>query len=105
MTPYTPPDFNMGKLEYALFLKTLPIKVGDLVTTQYQKAPFYPGTVYKVHSIDEIHKFVEFCHPTIGPKCLNLQRVDGTVVPWKGGARLYHKIEDADIPQEWIGVA
>ena len=98
-------NHNMGKLEYAMFLKTLETKVGDLVISKYQMSPpRMAEIVHRVVSIDEVHRFVEFGGPGIGPKCFNLQSVKGGNIEWKGGAILYRKLDPKHYPPEWIEI-
>ena len=92
----------MTKIEYALWLKTLPFKVGDLVVSKFQRKPYYVRSVHRVLAIDEIHHFIDWGGEAVGPMCLNLQPckiIGGS--PIKGGGKMYIKVEGDDIPEEW----
>lgn len=93
---------GMSKLQYAQFLKNLPIKVGDLVTSVFSRKPYHAHGVYRVESIDEIHRFVEWGPTGVGPLCLNLRRCREGATPHKGGANNYQVVGGADIPGEWM---
>ncbi len=94
----------MSKLEYAIYLRDLPVKVGDLVTTKFTQKPYHARGVFRIQSIDELHHYVTWGAPEIGPMCLNLQGItqDGvSFITHKGGGNFYHKIADDDIPLLW----
>lgn len=93
---------GMSKLQYALFLKQLSIKVGDLVTSVFSRKPYHAHGVYRVESIDEIHRFVEWGPSTVGPICLNLRSCREGATPHKGGALMYQIVGGFDIPGEWM---
>lgn len=91
----------MGKLEYAMFISTLPYKVGDYVASTYSKKPLLKREIYKVVNIDEIHRFVTFAHPDIGPMCLTLENAWGQTLSGRQGANLYRKVEDVELPPDF----
>jgi ribosomal protein S17 len=94
---------EMSKLEYALHIKNLDYQVGDLVAPiTIQHRPYSKWEVYKLISIDEVHRFVTFTEQG-GPHCLTLQTVTGTELPYKGGTRQYRRIFIWEVPEEWKG--
>ena len=103
-TGYDRPSPNtMGKLEYALFLRTMPIQKGDLVVSCFNKnkRPYRVADIYQVIDIDELHRFVVWASPDVGPLCLNLRGCNSTHHTFKGGAAMYVKIEEKDYPIAW----
>jgi hypothetical protein len=96
---FTPPtQYDMGKLEYAMFLRNLPYKVGDWVVSRHVNTPLLKREVFKVVAIDEIHRFVTFGHPTVGPMCLTLASMWGDVLTGRHGANVYRKVDDHELP-------
>ena len=91
----------MTKFEYGVFLRDLPLKKGDLVASQFSQKPYHERGVYLITDIDEVHHFVEWGPANIGPLCLNLKSCMEGVGMFKGGARLYKKVENDDIPTKW----
>jgi hypothetical protein len=94
---------GMGKLEYALYLKNLKYGVGDWVVSKYIRPPLLMREVYKVVSIDEIHRFVKFGHPSIGPMCLTLENAWGQPAGGKQGGEMYRLVEEHELPLELKG--
>jgi len=94
---------EMGKLEYALFIRNLPFKIGDLIVPIIYLAPYYAHDVVKLISIDEIHRLVKYLGKEIGPLCLRLEEVSGKTRPAPGGALLYKKVDHEHIPLMWKG--
>lgn len=95
--------FEMGKLEYALFLKNLTYGIGDWVVSKYIRPPLLMREIYKVVNIDEIHHFVKFGHPSIGPLCLTLENCWGQLLSGKQGAEMYRLVQDEELPLELRG--
>lgn len=102
---FTPPkteEWGMGKLEYALYLSKLPYKIGDYVVSKYSHFPLLKREIYKVVNIDEIHRFVSFQHPEIGPLCLTLENAWGQVLSSRQGANIYRKVEEDELPPDML---
>ena len=51
---------EMSKLEYAMYVSNLPYKPGDLLVVKNAQAPYRYTDIYRLKSIDEIHRFVVF---------------------------------------------
>lgn len=100
----SPPDdeWRMGKLAYAMYLSKLPYKVGDYVTSKYSNPPLLKREIYKVVNIDEIHRFVTFGHPDIGPLCLTLENAWGQTLSGRQGSNIYRKVEFSEFPQDML---
>lgn len=98
-----PQPKQMGKLEYALYLRNLPLKKGMLVANRYvgNYKTYHTWQVYKIVDILEIHRFVEYGDDGIGPKCLVLEHFDGTTLDWKGGGNQYKEAVFDLLPQQW----
>jgi hypothetical protein len=94
---------QMGKLEYALYLRNLPLKKGMLVVSKYlgDYQQYHTWQVYKIVDILEIHRFVEYGDENVGPKCLVLQHFDGQTLEWKGGGNQYKEANYELLPQPW----
>lgn len=102
---YDRPSYNehsMSKLAYALYLRNLEIKVGDLVVSKYTAQPFSKYSIYRIESIDEIHRYVKFNAPHIGPDCLNLKGTNGNSSYFKAGANLYRKVLPEELPEGFV---
>lgn len=95
------PEWQMGKMAYALYLQTLPYKVGDLVVPYHCVKPYADYLVCRVRGIDEIHRFVVFAAPAVGPLCLELEELNGRVRPNRAGAAVYKRVDPADYPDTW----
>ena len=93
---------GMSKLQYSMFLQQLDLKVGDLVTSIFSRKPYHFRGVYRIDSIDEMHRFVEWGPAQVGPLCLNLHSCLDGVTSHKGGAKMYQIVGKADTPQEWV---
>jgi hypothetical protein len=97
----------MEKLEFALFLKTLDVEVGDLVVFGERAGPLTVHECNLVVDIDEIHKFVDWGNSYSGPKILSLACLShipnhGLCAPWKAGVSSYKKISKDRWPKEWV---
>lgn len=95
-------NWEMGKLEYALYLKNLPYGVGDWVVSKHIRPPLLLREVYKVVMIDEIHRFISFGHPDIGPLCLTVENAWGQLVEGKRGGTFYRLVEPHELPNELV---
>ena len=93
---------EMGKLEYALYLKNLKYGVGDWVVSKHIRPPLLLREIYKVVMIDEIHRFISFGHPDIGPLCLTLENAWGQLVEGKRGGTFYRLVEPYELPNELV---
>jgi len=100
-TIYSGVDKEMSKLEYAMYVQSLPFRPGDLLVAKTAHPPYNYQDVYKLQSIDEIHRFVKFCMPAVGPLCLELEYFSGQARGSRGGGNCYKKVEQWDIPREW----
>lgn len=105
---YTPPTTRpsiagreMGKLEYALYIKNLGYKKGDLIVKKHAMPPYLHNEVYKVYDIMELHRFVQWGGEGIGPRCLVLQDIQGYIVPGYAGADMFKKVEYSNCPEGW----
>jgi hypothetical protein len=91
----------MSKLEYAMYVKNLPFRPGDLLVAKNSFPPYHVQEIYKLVNIDEIHRFVQFCLPEVGPLCLEMEYFNGRTRSSRGGGSCYKKVEEWDIPRAW----
>jgi len=100
---HTPSKKEMGKLEYATYLRDLPLKKGMLVV--HKSLPdgvqYHTWQVYQIEDIMELHRYVEYDIPDIGPKCLVLRHFDGNLLEWKGGGNQYKEAKFDLLPRQW----
>jgi hypothetical protein len=101
VTNWQRPQTQMGKLEYALFLKNLPIKIGDLVVPSLSTPPYYDYQVCKVVGIDEIHRFITFGANNSGPMCLELEEFTGRRRPGRASPSYYRTLNPSEYPDRW----
>ena len=101
VTNWQRPPPQMGKLEYALFLKNLPIKIGDLVVPSLSAPPYHDYQVCKVVGIDEIHRFITFGANNSGPMCLELEEFTGRRRPGRASPSYYRTLNPSEYPHRW----
>ena len=94
-------NFEMGKLEYAMYLRNLPFKKGDCVVSTWASTPYIPEEVFRINDISEIHRFVAFCAPMTGPLCLELETFSSGLMPGRKGGNLYKKVMPHEMPILW----
>jgi len=106
-----PPGYlnpQMGKLEYAQFLKGLKVKAGDWIVHETAKAPYTIWQVYKCIYIEEIHHNVKnWGSHSSGPWC-GLYRgwettnfaPDGRGQARSFSPRHYKTVDHADVPDQ-----
>lgn len=101
--PKIPLDIpSMGKLEYAMYLRNLPLKKGMVVVNKVVvNRPYHKWQCYLIEDILEIHRYVQYDNDAVGPLCLVLKHWDGDVCAWKGGGNQYKEAEFEHLPQEW----
>jgi hypothetical protein len=93
---------EMGKMEFAMYVRNSNLKKGDLVASKWSKTPYHARGVYRIKDIQEIHHFVsDWGTAESGPYILTLQSVNPKEQTIQGGPGMYTKVIGNDIPDEW----
>jgi hypothetical protein len=100
VTNWQRPQTQMGKLEYAMYIRNLPIKVGDLVAPSMSTPPYNDYQVCRVKGIDEIHRFVVFGQNS-EPMCLELEEWTGRVRSGRAIPKYFKTISPDEYPARW----
>lgn len=83
-------------------MKKLEFGKGDFVVSKWTTTKPYRATaVFLVVDIDELHHYVEWAPPDVGPLALNLQSIFPNCKVIKGGANMYQKVSPEDVPAKW----
>lgn len=96
---------KMEKLEFALWLKTLPFQKGDILAFASRNPPYSDYDLHIVVDIDEIHKFVDWGTLHSGPKVLRIAtRHDktGLSAAWAAGPKFFKKVPQDQWTQGWV---
>lgn len=101
LAQHSNPSPLMGKLEYAMFVRNLPFKVGDLIVPIHYNPPYPDYMVTRLRSIDEIHRFIQFGRNDAGPMCLELEEFDGRIRPGRAAAKIYKLVNPSEYPDKW----
>ena len=97
-------QYEMSKGEYALYLKKIPFKKGDLVVSIYTNSvPLRQWDIQLVFDIQEVHHFVDdWGNELTGPRCVGTITSQGNRV-WIC-PNLYRKCTVDELPDFWKDV-
>ncbi len=100
--------FKMGKIEYAQYLATIPLKPGDIVVSKF----VIDSPKIMVWQCEELVDIIEIHHQVNtwmsidngGPLCLVFRGRDGALQKYKGGGSMWLKCPEEKIPEEWKAI-
>lgn len=93
-------DKFMDKLDFANYVRDLPIKKNDLVIPYYMSLEdLNQFGMFKVRDIQEIHYLAPIKAAKAGPECLILENITGH--SFTGGGDYYRVLDKAYWPASW----